>query len=156
MLFRFGFEANYKRIAPVALGAILVVTAVAVVLPDFDIEMDVFSLRMMFGALMIVSAASLVQTRFFVLPNVINKFARRDTGAASPRFSQIALSATLIGHAFAFSSAVYGFVFAIVSGRDLLALPFSAMALLIWLTVWLYLRDALEELRQAMRLRGEE
>jgi len=157
--FRFGSNPRYEWIAPGSFGLIIAVTLTSLQLPSLganEPSVDATVRKLLFASLLMIAVAGWLQIRFLVLPAIVRAQVRRDERVRRMTFGQTAFLAATTGYAFAAAPAVYGVLVVIFTGRAVLQLPFTAMALLIRLTVWLYLRDALEELRQAMRLRGEE
>jgi len=159
VLFPFGSNPRYEWIAPASFGLIIAVTLTSLQLPSLGANepfVDITVRKLLFASLLVIAIIGWLQIRFLVLPAIVGAQVRRDQRVRRMTFGQAAFSAAATGYAFAAAPAVYGVVVVISTDRTVLQLPFTAMALLIWLTVWLYLRDAFEELRQAMRQRGEE
>jgi len=101
----------------------VVVAPVAAV--DWDVERGTSGL--LFGVLLVLALEHVLSARFWVLPSMIAR--------QRPHYRVV-----VIGHTHAVAAVMYGPLMSIITGQGLLTLPFAALALSGWVTIWAYLR----------------
>jgi hypothetical protein len=107
----------------VFLAAILIMTGVGFLLgPQLEPSLEDDMRYVLGGILLLVAVSSFLLTRYLVLPGMARQ-------QAQP--SAIATTA----YSFAETPAIYGLVLAIMTAEGWVALPFGALALLLWVVM---------------------